>query len=466
MSTVPPDWYPDPSDVGFLRYWNGTDWTTDRKPVLAKDSVDRTQALGQAPKVPLLGARAHAKRQSEELADALSDNQRLRAHLTSTGGLEVAELQRLRDQLAAQITEQQTLLDSLRTQVVNTREDQVLQEIGIYEYRHPLSDAVAYRDALKHLQGEIKYMARRDGGAIEASQTWAVNGSAAEGRRMIREYSMLMLRAYNAEADNLVRGLKPYKLPTSLERLDKIAFTIERLGKTMHLRITPGYHELRRRELQMTADHLELLARQKEHEREQRETLREERRAQEELARERARLEKQEQQCRDKLSALEAAGSASAAGADDLRERLAELERAILALKNREDNIRAGYVYVLSNIGAFGAGVVMIGLTRRVDPADRIRELGNTSVPFKYDRHTMFFSQDAVGIEAELHRRLAHKRINKLNNRREFFKATPAEVRELLQAVTGELVEFDELAEAMEYRQSLAVTRDRDRDRE
>ncbi|WP_433208468.1 DUF2510 domain-containing protein [Nocardia sp. CA-107356] len=67
---MPPDWYPDPSDVGFLRYWNGTDWTADRKPVPAKGSVDRPQAGGPAAKVPLFGARAHAKRRSQELADA------------------------------------------------------------------------------------------------------------------------------------------------------------------------------------------------------------------------------------------------------------------------------------------------------------------------------------------------------------------------------------------------------------
>lgn len=88
----------------------------------------------------------------------------------SLGGLEITELRRLREQFAAQITDQQTLLDSLRAEVISTREEQLLQEIGIYEYGHPLSDAVAYREALKHLQGEIKELARRDSGAIQARQ--------------------------------------------------------------------------------------------------------------------------------------------------------------------------------------------------------------------------------------------------------------------------------------------------------
>lgn len=459
MNTTPPNWYPDPQRAGFLRYWNGTDWTSDQAPAPAADATEQAQNSGQqAPKVPLFGTRAYAKRQSQELTDVTAENQRLRAHLASIEGLEIADLHRLRDQLAAQVTEQQASLDSLRTQVINTQEEQVLQEIGIYEYRHPLSDSVAYRDALKHLQGEIKALARRDGGAIEASTTWTVNGSATEGRKMIREYSMLMLRAYNAEADNLVRSLKPYKLHSALERLDKIAFTIERLGKTMQLRVAPYYHAFRRRELEMTADHLEMLARQKQYERDERDRLREERKAHEELARERAKLEQQQQHYRDALTALEVAHKMDTAGADDLRARLEALELAITTITNREANIRAGYVYVISNIGAFGEGVVQIGLTRRYDPADRIRELSNASVPFRYDVHALFFDDDAAGIEEELHRRLANRRVNQVNQRREFFYATPTEVREHLQTLTGQLLEFNELAEAVEYRQSRATS--------
>ncbi|MFI1919377.1 DUF4041 domain-containing protein [Nocardia sp. NPDC020380] len=461
MNTAPPNWYPDPQDGRLLRYWDGNEWTGDRQAISAVDAVQGTQpGGGQAAKVPLLGARAYAKRQSQELVDALAENQRLRAQLASIGGLEATELQRLRDQLAAQVTEQQALLGNLRAQVINTREEQVLQEIGIYEYRHPLSDAVAYREALKQLQGEIKYEARRDGGAIEASTTWTVNGSVTEGRRMIREYSMLMLRAYNAEADNLVRSLKPYKLPSALERLDKIAITIERLGKTMQLRVAPYYHELRRRELAMTADHLEMVARQKQYERDERDRLREERKAYEELTRERAKLEQQQQQYRDALTALEATNKKDTADADDLRARLEALEYALADIAKREDNISAGYVYVISNIGAFGENVVQIGLTRRYHPWDRISDLSNAAVPFRYDVHAMHYDDNAAGIEAELHRRLADKRINHVNQRREFFRATPAEVRDHLQALAGRLLEFNELAEAVEYRQSLAAVRD------
>ncbi|MBY8863891.1 DUF4041 domain-containing protein [Nocardia sp. CA2R105] len=460
MSSAPANWYPDPQNPGFLRYWNGVDWTGDPVPASVAD-VPR-QAPPSAPvsaKVPMFGTRGYAKRQSQDLAEALAEIQRLRAELAGFGGLEVAELQRYHEQLAAQVTAEQARLESVRREVINTQEEQVLQEVGIYRYRHPLSDVVAYRAALDQLQGEIKYAAARDGGAIEASQSWEVSGSVAQGRKMMREYSKLMLRAYNTEADNLVRSLKPYKIDTALQRLDRLATTIERLGDTMKMRITPWYHQLRRRELELTADYLEKLARQKEAERDERDRLREEHKAQQEIEREQQKLEKQHQQYASAFAALEATGNPDSPQGRDLQDKLADLEQKRTALADRAGNLRVGHVYVVSNIGAFGEDMVQIGMTRRLDPDGRISDLNNSSVPFKYDVHAMHFALDAAGIEEELHRRLAHKRVNLVNSRREFFRASPAEVREHLQELAGELLAFTEFPEAEDYRRSLAAAR-------
>ena len=86
-------------------------------------------------------------------------------------------------------------------------------------------------------------------------------------------------------------------------------------------------------------------------------------------------------------------------------------------------------MYVISNVGAFGEDIVKIGMTRRLDPMDRVRELGDASVPFRYDVHAMVFSDDAVGLETHLHHQFADRRLNLVNMRREFFRARPAEVR-------------------------------------
>ncbi|WP_422773670.1 GIY-YIG nuclease family protein [Plantactinospora sp. WMMC1484] len=307
--------------------------------------------------IPLFGARGKARELAGQAAQLQTELERCRAEMDRLGVLSVVELERYRDELRQQIAEanaraearkadlrQQEAavlrhLQELRQQVVVTEETILLQEAGVYQYRHPLHDAVAYQTQLAALQGRIKAMARKDGGAVLGATNWTVNDSAAEGRRMVRDFSTLMLRAYNAEADNLV--------------------VVEAL------------------------------------------------------------------QARRGDRAADQGGAHDCPAGQD---------------------------------GAFGDQVVKIGMTRRLDPLDRVRELGDASVPFGFDVHALFFSEDAVGIESQMHHRLAARRVNRVNQRREFFYATPAEVRGHLMELAGNLLHFEEVPEALEYRQSLSET--------
>jgi hypothetical protein len=358
------------------------------------------------------------------------------------------------EQLTRQRDDAQGELAQLKHEVVVTQEEALLQEVGVYQYRHPLTEAMTYEGELAALQAQMKAMVKKDGGAVSATTNWTVNGSLAQGRAMVRDFSKLLLRAYNAEADNLVRSLKPYKVDASIERLTKVATTITRLGKSMDIRISDGYHRVRIRELELTSDYLAKVAEEKEREREARARLREERATQLEMEREKARLEKERQHYANARRVLLDKGDTE--GAARLQEKLDEVARAIEDVDYRAANIRAGYVYVISNVGAFGEEMVKVGMTRRLDPLDRVRELGDASVPFRYDVHALFFSQDAVGIETTLHQRLAAKRVNLVNPRREFFHATPAEVKGLLAELAGDLLHFEDFPEALEYRQSLS----------
>ncbi len=131
------------------------------------------------------------------------------------------------------------------------------------------------------------------------------------------------------------------------------------------------------------------------------------------------------------------------------------MDAAIKLNDFRAANIRAGYVYVISNIGAFGKPVVKIGMTRRLKPMDRVRELGDASVPFPFDVHAIYFSNDAIALENELHHAFADRRLNQANLRREFFFATPEEVRDVLAEKVGNLLEYAAAPEAEQYDQSL-----------
>lgn len=465
MSNAPANWYDDPHHAEQLRYWDGSRWTehvapkappAQPEPQAPPAHVATPTAVAPATKVPLFGARNVAKQQAEELDS-------LRAEMSRLGLLDVVDLeretQRLRDEVAAQrmqLHEEKATLEGelaeLRQRVAVTQEEEILQEVGIYTYRHPLADSVAYRDQLKRVQDQTKAMARRDGGAIQATTSWQVNGSAAQGRKMVSDFSKLMLRAYNAEADNLSRGMKPYKLATAIDRLNKVTVAIERLGKTMSIRVSPDYHRLRIHELELAADYQEMLAREKDKEREERERLREDRKVQQEIQRERDRLDKERQHHLNALASLEASGDVE--GAARMREQLDDIAKALEVVDYRAANVRAGYVYVISNVGAFGERMIKVGMTRRLEPMERVKELSDASVPFNFDVHALFFSDDAVGVESKMHARLADRRVNRVNLRREFFYATPSEARDLLNELAGELLQFDELPEAVEFHQS------------
>jgi hypothetical protein len=340
-----------------------------------------------------------------------------------------------------------------RQMIVETNEIALLQEAGIYEFQHRLADSVAYKGALESLRAEIKVCAKNKG-AIDAATDWTVNQSRQQGERMVSEISKLMLRAYNADADDCVRTMRPHRLTTSIDRLTKSREVISRLGKTMHINVTSRYHSLRLKELSLTADYLAMVEEEKERVKAERERQRDEKQARLEFEREKARLTKEMshwQNARDKWLA-----SGDPAKLAEAEEKLDEIGEAIKGVEERAANIRTGWVYIISNVGSFGRDVVKIGLTRRLDPMERVRELGDASVPFRFDVHALIFDADAVTLETTLHHRLTERRVNRVNLRREFFYASPADVLELLKdlGTVSNVVNYSQEPEALEWRTS------------
>ncbi|WAP51808.1 DUF4041 domain-containing protein [Arthrobacter sp. ATA002] len=326
----------------------------------------------------------------------------------------------------------------------------ILQEVGIYRYHHPLENAAAFHIKLDEIEMQITEMIKLDR-AIVKSNLFTYDNSLAKGRKMSGDLAKLMLRAYNAEADNSIRSLKVGNVLTAKRRLEASRTAIAKLGSMMEMRISDDFHALRNQEIELTGDWLMKKQEEREAAREERARLREERRVERELAEERARLDKERNHILNALTALHASGQGDA----DLEQRLEAIDDAITQNDFRAANIRAGYIYVISNRGAFGEDVVKIGLTRRLEPTDRVAELSGASVPFRFDIHTLFFSEDAVTLENELHKHFATRRLNQANSRKEFFFASPAEVRDVLLSKVGNILEFSESADATEYLQSL-----------
>ena len=365
---------------------------------------------------------------------------------------DLARLPAQRAALSAELFSLTKRVRDARAELVQTDELALLQEVGYYQLSHPLDDAVAYRERLEALRGKIK-AAIRDKAAVRTRPGWMVNGSAKEGAALVRDFGTLMLRAYNVEADNCVRTVRPHSIAASIKRLDRTRDSILKLGTSMGIAIDDEYHELRLRELRLTTDFQAKVAQEKEDTRAERERLREDAKALAELQREEARLLKERSHYETALARLLEGDDAEAQ--ERIRQHIQDIDNGLAGVRAREANTRAGFVYVISNPGAFGEVMVKIGMTRRYDPMDRVRELGNASVPFRFDVHALIFSADAVGLEAALHRAFDAQRVNRVNLRREFFYVSPAAVREVLLGIGRDyILEFKDTAEALEWRQS------------
>ena len=193
--------------------------------------------------------------------------------------------------------------------------------------------------------------------------------------------------------------------------------------------------------------------------------MREEAKLAKEIEEERKKLEKEQKHYQNALKKiieqLKDARDEDRAAIEEKKEEIeTQLQKIDSDFKNvdyREANQRAGYVYVISNIGAFGENVYKIGMTRRLDPMDRVDELGDASVPFDFDVHAMIFSDDAPKLEAALHKAFASRKLNFVNQRREFFNVTLDEIKQVVKENFDKSVEFIDLAPAEQYRESLLL---------
>lgn len=384
--------------------------------------------------------RAQHETQKEETASLVADAQQRLAEL------EIAHQETV-ERLAK---EEEVLQEKLRPMRVQVK----LEEAGFTDYAHPAKDSVELGLELRDLRKDVQ-MSVRNYSAVSSLEEIQVPATKAQRNKVARDIAKLALTAFNSQVDTIVSGATIRNHESSLAKIVKVADTVERLGASSGVKISPDYIEQRIRELELAIRYHEVKALEKELERERRAELREQARAEKELQAEKERLEKERQHYLNVLNTVRESGDSAEIA--KLEAKLKDIENGLNDVEQRNANIRAGYVYVISNLGAFGPNVVKIGMTRRLEPMDRVRELGDASVPFRFDVHALFFSEDAVGVEAELHRRFADKRVNRINVRREFFYATPLEVKKELAGIAGNLLEFVDEPEAEQYRLSLEM---------
>lgn len=274
-----------------------------------------------------------------------------------------------------------------------------------------------------------------------------------------------VLDAFNGKVDTILARAKSDNAGT-LEQQIKDAFAlVNRNGAAFrNARITPDYLASRLKELKWAASVQALKEREKEEQRRIREQIREEEKAQREIERALKDAAKEEdflQKALEKVQAQVArANDEQRAGFEakllELQGRLAEAEAKNQRALSMAQQTKAGHVYVISNVGSFGEDVLKVGMTRRLEPVDRIRELGDASVPFGFDIHAMIWTNDAPALERELHKRFVRSQINKVNPRKEFFRIPLGEVRGCVETMGLDAV-WTISADATQYRETLAI---------
>ena len=301
--------------------------------------------------------------------------------------------------------------------------------------------------------------------ACSFPENFYMNNNLAEGRRVVNDWVKLMLRAFNGESDVIIDHVTFLNFDASKERIRKSAESINAIGKRMNISITEKYIKLKLDELTLAYDYQQFKQAEKERIRQIREEEREKAKLEKELQDRRAKILKDQKHVATELSSLTSRlNTATPEESAAIQSRIAELNEYTQKLQNdlgmveqREQQARAGYVYIISNIGSFGENVYKIGMTRRLDPQDRIDELGDASVPFRFDVHAFIFAEDAVALEAALHNAFANRRVNLINMRREFFHVTLDEIESCVKANYSETVEFTRTVTAQEYRQTLEL---------
>lgn len=363
-----------------------------------------------------------------------------------------------------EINELNSNIKDLKKDIITFSDEILVQDFGLYEPRYSFINADAYKAELTNIRNKQKAMIK-DGSAVSGSIDWQVNGSAAQGRKMIKDMQKLLLRAFNSECDEIINKVKYNNYDTSVKKMERSFNAIAKLGITMSISITSNYYDLKIQELQLALEYQIQKQREKEEKAELRAQQREEARLQKELKEQRKNIDKERKHYEQALSNInKQISSSSDENIEELNKKkeeiiqsLSDIDTKIKDIDYREANQKAGYVYIISNIGSFGEGIYKIGMTRRLNPQERVDELGDASVPFKFDVHAMIFSEDAPALEAKLHRAFEDRKLNLVNQRREFFKVSLDEIKEVVKNNFDKTVEFVEVPDADQYRISLKL---------
>ncbi|MGF3141290.1 DUF4041 domain-containing protein [Facklamia sp. P13064] len=365
--------------------------------------------------------------------------------------------------LDTEIQKKKHLLEELNYKIKEANLELEFIDYGLYKRKYKFSDSDKYKDALAKIRLKEKDLIKNNSAGLILTPM-KLDNSLSKGKTMQNQLIKAMLRGFNGEADSLLSKITTSNSDNKIKALKRIFEQINKLYKRNEVAISERYLKLKIKELELAAEYELIKQEEKDLLREQRAKEREDKKLQEEIKRKRVQLEKDRAHYMQMIENVEKMiKNATEDQKPELlkqlssyQDKISELEEIEEDIDYREGHATAGYVYVISNIGSFGEDIYKIGVTRRLEPLERIAELSSASVPFKFDVHALMFSEDAFALESELHRELDAYRVNKVNSRKEYFKVPFSKIKDILDSHKELTVEITESPEAYEYRQSLA----------
>lgn len=370
-----------------------------------------------------------------------------------------------KDMLQNDIEELKNIKKSLQMDIIELDDKILFQNFGVYQPQYNFATLDEYKEKLDDIRNQQKEMIKCHTAAI-CNTAWKVQGSEKAGKKMIAENIQQALRNFNIECDLCISKVKFSNYDNSKERIFRAFELQNKLNATNDIHIVDEYYKLKIKELNLAYEYQKKKQEEKEELRRKREELREAEKVAREIEEKRKELEKEQEHYQNYLKKIneqieveqsEERKQYLISKKEELNNNVHDVHLALEDLDYREANHRAGYVYIISNIGAFGENVFKIGMTRRLEPEERIAELSGASVPFKFDVHAMIFSDDAPKLEAALHNHFADKKVNLVNGRKEFFNVTLEEIKQVVRDNHDKTVDFINVPDAEQYRESLMI---------
>lgn len=398
--------------------------------------------------------------------DTIFSKEKFEKQLDSNINLKEREL----DQI---VFEQQRLnaqIEKIQQKLNEVQEEELVQSFGFYQSKYNFGSSEEYKVRLDNIRSQQSKMLKNKTAAI-CHAPWTVVGSKTQGKKLSDDFLTLILRAFNGECDAAILQVKYNNVQKLETRINKACQTINKLSESNRCTIMPTYRELKLEELFLTHEFHE----KKQADAEEQRRIREQMRAEEKELREIEKAKKEaEQEVKSREKALEQARREMEQAAGKQKEQLeAKIQQLSQQLEESLGNQRAisraqmtksGHIYVISNIGSFGENVYKIGMTRRFEPEERIKELSGASVPFPFDIHAMISCENVPEIENLLHKYFRDKSVNKVNERKEFFKVSLDEIASAVEKIAAETktvkkdaIQFIKVAEAEQYRKTLAI---------